>query len=94
MDKGGQAMSAKDQLKMVLACLGPASLRARVNAIADGQPADQRDSVNLSAIMDALAVGRDLGTGSEGWAAQLALKRAIIDLLGQIPDMQFVAGDA
>jgi len=87
-------MSAEQTLERMLAALTPDGLRALVLALAEEQPADARSNVNLSTIMEALPGYADLGSGAEGWSAQLALKRALIAMLAQIPDLQFVEGDA
>ena len=87
-------MGTQEALQRILDELTAEHLRDTILAIAETQPADQRSAVNLSAIMDSMAGGRDLGSGSEGWSAQLALKRAIITALDDIPEMEFVDGDA
>lgn len=87
-------MGAREVLQRILDELTAEHLRDTILAIADAQPADQRSAVNLSAIMEGLVGDHDLGSGSEGWSAQLALKREIISVIDGIPEMQFVDGDA
>jgi len=50
--------------------------------------------VSVGAIVDALAGGRDLGTGSEGWERTLRLQQAVCALAGQAPGLRYVEGDA
>ena len=87
-------MSTLDALDRILAMVTPDSLQAMVLAQAKAQPAGQRTHVNLWSVMDALTEDCDLGSGARGWAAQLKLKRALVDMLATMPDLAFVEGDA
>ena len=86
-------MNMLDNVEQILATLTPERLRAIILDIARARPAD-RPGVSLPDILDELSKGLDLGTGAEGWAATLQIKKAIIDAVAVIPDMQYVEGDA
>ena len=87
-------MNTQEKLKQLLAKLTPERLRDIILDIAKTQCAGSRSGVSLPFILDALAEGFDLGTGAEGWSAQLKLKRAIMATVALIPGMQYVEGDA
>ena len=87
-------MSIQETLEDILAELTPEHLRSTVLSIAATQARDNRSSVSLSDLMDALTGGRDLGSGAEGWAAYLKLKKAISDTVLSIPHMRFIEGDS
>ena len=87
-------MSIQETLEDILAELTPEHLRSTVLSIAATQASDNRSAVSLSDLMDALTKGRDLGTGAEGWAAFLKLKKAISNTVLSIPQMRFIEGDS
>jgi len=81
-------------LQQIIAKLTPERLREIIFDIAKSQAIGSRSGVSLPFILDALAEGFDLGTGAEGWRAQLRLRRAIMATVALIPGMQYVEGDA
>ena len=87
-------MPDSGSLEAVLSELTLEHLSDTILTLSESQPDDQRSAVNMPTIMEALLAGRDLGSGSKGWSAQLALKRAVISTVKAIPEMRFVAGDA
>lgn len=87
-------MNGQENLASILAELTPDRLRGIILGIAKTQSSGDRSGVSFPAITDALTGNLDLGSGAEGWAAQLKLKEAIVDTVASIPDMQYVEGDA
>ena len=87
-------MHNDDMLDGILADLTPDRLREIVLGLSATKRGEEASGISMPEIMDTVMGGGDLGTGSEGWAATLRLKRAIIDRVGQIPGMQYVEGDA
>ena len=87
-------MIAQSALEQILDGLTPDTLLTIIVDLADRQPAHERASVNLMTVMETLIGDHDLGTGSQGWAAQLKLKRAIGDTVRSIPGVSLVEGDA
>ena len=87
-------MKVQETLDRILAELTPNRLQGIILGIAKTQSAGNRSGVSFPAITDALTGNLDLGSGAEGWAAQLKLKEAIVDTVASIPDMQYVEGDA
>lgn len=83
----------EENLMHILGSLTSARGREAVLAVAN-RPQRAEVGVSMSEVLTELVGGLDLGSGSEGWGHELQLKRAVIDLLGQIPDMQYVEGDA
>ena len=81
-------------LDRILAALAPERLREMILDLASQQGPADRSGVSLPFILNALTEGFDLGTGAEGWSAQLKLKRAIMATVALIPGMQYVEGDA
>jgi hypothetical protein len=78
----------------IIAELTSDALRQTILGIVRSQPPDQRESVMLNSIWDALAGTGPLEPGASGWADYLAFKRAVIRLVGQIPRMRFVDADS
>lgn len=74
--------------------LTPQWLEEVVTSLAANQPADMRDSVSLTAVVQALSGSKELGQGREGWQAYLRLKQAIKDACSQLAGMRFVEGDS
>ena len=87
-------MNCREMLQQIIAKLTPERLREIIFDIAKSQAIGSRSGVSLPFILDALTKGLDLGTGAEGWSAQLKLKRAIMATVALIPGMQYVEGDA
>jgi len=83
-----------DWVDALIAGLTPEELAALVERLADAQSEGNRRAVSVGAIVDALAGGRDLGTGSEGWERTLRLQQAVCTLAGRAPGMRYVEGDA
>jgi hypothetical protein len=88
------ALNTENPVHRILAELSPAALRIRILNLADQRPVGSRSDVPLVTLMDALTKGADLGTGAEGWEAQLQLKRAIKAMVAQIEGMRFIEGDS
>jgi hypothetical protein len=83
----------KENLAHILAGLTPGRVREAVLAVANRlQRAEV--GVSVSEVLTELTEGLDLGFGPEGWSHELQLKRGVIDILRQIPDMEYVEGDA
>ena len=74
--------------------LTPQFLRDVVLRLAAGQSANNRDSVSITPLINAVMCGREFGQGQEGWQAYLRLKQMIRDTLALIPDMRYVEGDS
>ena len=87
-------MNLTERSAQILAELTPERLGGLIQDLAAQQPPARRSDVSLPTILDALAQGADLFNGAEGWAAKLELTKAIRDLVGRIPDMRYVEGDA
>jgi hypothetical protein len=83
----------QENLAHILAELTPRRVRDAVLAVAD-RPQRAEVGISVSEVLTELTGGADLGTGSEGWRHELQLKRAVREILRQIPDMQYVEGDA
>ncbi len=77
----------------ILAELTHDSLRHTIDRLAADLPAEQRNSVMLNAIWDAL-VGEELEPGARGWGDYLAFKRAVVQLVGEMAGMRFVEADS
>jgi len=87
-------VNAPSWLDEVLAGLTPARLYEIIVHLAQTQATDNREGVGVPAIMEALAAGRDLGSGSAGWAAHLRLRQAIRDTVALIPRLKYIEADA
>jgi len=84
---------SESNLEGLLSGLTPSHLRETVMTLArqSGRP---DEGVPLQVLMDHLQGDLDLGTGREGWSHQLRLKRTIVALVGETPNLKFVEGDA
>ena len=80
-------------MQRVLSELTRDQLQDTIKTLAAGLPAEQRTSVMLNAIWDAL-VGAELEPGARGWRDYLAFKQAVVRLVGETPGMRFVEADS
>jgi hypothetical protein len=87
-------MESSDSLERVLAGLTPARIERVVRELSAARAAGDRAGVPVPAVVEALTARLDLGEGPEGWRAQLAITRAIREVLENVPGMRFVEGDA
>ncbi|MCD6520152.1 MAG: hypothetical protein J7M05_09555 [Anaerolineae bacterium] len=85
---------APAKLESILQNLDAEHLKRVILRLSANLPSEDRSTVSLPAIIDALTEGQGLGPGREGWQAQLRLREAIIKLVEEIPGMLFVEGDA
>ncbi len=90
--KGGMIMD-EQTLDQVLSTLTSARLAEVIHDLSGRQPADQRDSVTVAAIIDAIRGDVSLD-GRAGWGAYLRLREAIETLASDIPGLRYVEGDA
>ena len=87
-------MTTEGTLERILSQVTPDHVRALVLARVRESPADAASGVSLLTLIDLLCQGADLGSGREGWSAQLALKAAIRAAVVLLPDLRYVEGDA
>ncbi len=87
-------MNPVELVERVLASLTPQELREVILAIAQTQLPDDRESVTIGPIMEALTGTPDLGSGPEAWQAYLKLRQGIQDLVSRIEGMQYVEADS
>ena len=87
-------MSVEEELQRVLSRMSAESLETLVLDLARSQPPDARSSVSLQFIVERLAQGTGIGSGAEGWDAQLKLQQAIRETVEDIPGMTYVVGDS
>jgi hypothetical protein len=81
-------------IERIIAELTSDALQQTIVGISRSQPPDQRESVMLNSIWDALAGTGSLEPGASGWTDYLAFKQAVMRLVGLIPRMRFVEADS
>jgi hypothetical protein len=84
----------QEQLDAIVAQMTPEGLETIIRAIARTQAADNQRGVAIAPIIEALADGADLGTGSAGWEAYLRLKQAVMDTVAHIVGIKYVEADS
>ncbi len=84
-------MSDNDRLEAFLQNLSAERLSRLIEELAGNE-----SNVSMQRILDALAEAGnvDLINGREGWQARLRVQRAVVDLLADMSDLQYVEGDA
>jgi|YNPNPStandDraft_1061719.scaffolds.fasta_scaffold12758_8 hypothetical protein len=87
-------MNPVELVDRVLSTLTPQKLREVILAIAQTQAPDDRESVTIGPIMEALTGTADLGSGPEAWQAYLKLREGIKELVAGMEGMQYVEADS
>lgn len=87
-------MTPLELVEGVLKALTPQKLREVILSIAQTQAPDDRESVTIGPIMEALTGTADLGSGPEAWQAYLKLRQGIRDMVSQMEGMQYVETDS
>jgi len=87
-------MSVQKVVEQVLSELTLPHLREVILRLAKKRSPEDSAGVPFFTIVDALVAERDLGDGAEGWRARMKVKRAVIEMVSQIPHMLYVEGDA
>ncbi|NLG28538.1 MAG: hypothetical protein GX557_11550 [Chloroflexi bacterium] len=80
-------------VQRVLRELTAGSLASVLESVAERLPPEQRQSVMLNSLWDAL-VGEQLAPGARGWADYLAFKAAVVRLVAALPGCRFVEADS
>jgi hypothetical protein len=79
--------------EQIIAALTPATLRDVVLELAKTQPPDD-PGIMVHRIIEVLAQGEPLATGTEEWQATLQLQSAIRETVLQIPGMRYIEADS
>jgi hypothetical protein len=87
-------MEPQTRVERILRDLTPARLREVIHDLAKQRRLDDRSTVPMTDLLDAVGGGEALGSGGAAWSATLRLKRALVAMLGEIPGLQYVEGDA
>ncbi|MFO7917066.1 MAG: hypothetical protein R6V13_03175 [Anaerolineae bacterium] len=87
-------MSVQKVLDQVFSELTPSHVQEVILRMAEEHRVEGSAGVPFYRIVDGLVGARDLGTGADRWHARMKIKRAVIEMLDQIPEMKYVEGDA
>jgi hypothetical protein len=83
----------EQELEALVRGVTPERVRQLVLKLEPEQPAPNRGTVPLYAVLDALAAGLPLADAGQGSQVDMRLRKAVIAAVKDIPSMTFFEGD-